>query len=380
MTGPALGVVLAGGGTGGHIHPNLAVAERLEAIAPGRCRFVFVVSDRAIDQRVLEPERLAGEPVERVVSPAAPVILRPRKLARFVWSWGGGVRAGRAAVKRLAACDRVAMLATGGFVSAPAIVGARAERVERWVVNLDAVPGKANRLAARAATRVYQVGQADDTPAARALAPIIRDRFRSPPPAAEARQAFGLAPDRPTLLITGGSQGAGSVNGFVAAAARRIVHESGDAVAGWQVIHQCGQGDGAEAAAAAAWSSLGLPATVMSYVDRMDLAWAAADAAVCRGGAGTIADLWASQTPAIVLPYPYHRDGHQRLNAGGLADAGCVTIAEDTIDPDRNAEAHTGSLRALLDPQSRGRMAAGYARLGPADGADRLARDLLALG
>ncbi len=359
-----IGVVLAGGGTGGHIHPNLAVAHELERLRPGGCRFVFVVSGRAIDRRVLEPATIAGEAVRFEVSPAKPLIPRPVGLLRFAANWGGGVRAGRSAIRSLAGeCDRMVMLATGGFVSAPAVMGARAEGVPRIVVNLDAVPGKANRLASRFATQTLSVG--------RELRPIVGERWRNLPTPAVAREHFGLSPDAPTLLVTGGSQGARSVNRFVLACFRGGL--GGD---GWQVVHQTGEGEQAECAAS--WTDLGVRAFVAPYIDGMERAFAAADAVVCRGGAGTVADLWASGRPSLILPYPHHRDRHQALNAEPLAKAGGAMVVDDLIDPAQNASAHAGSLGRLLDDAHRRSMADAMASLGPADGAAQLAERVLA--
>lgn len=365
MSGRApIGVVLAGGGTGGHIHPNLAVAHALEQQGPGACRFVFVVSGRAIDQRVLASATIAGEAARAVVSPARPVSIRPVGLARFVMNWGGGVRAGRSAIRLLSGeCDRVVMLSTGGFVSAPAVMGARAEGIERIVVNLDAVPGKANRLASRFATATLGVGGE--------LRPIVGPRWRALPSPAEARAGFGLDADVRTLLVTGGSQGARSVNRFVLACFRELGER-----APWQVVHQTGEGEQAECAAA--WTDLGVRAFVSPYIDGMERAFAAADAAVCRGGAGTVADLWASATPALILPYPYHRDRHQAINADPLVRAGGAAVVEDHVDPARNASAHGGALRSLLDDAHRSAMAQAMSGLGPADGAEQLAMRILA--
>lgn len=359
----SIGVVLAGGGTGGHIHPNLAVAEAIAERVPGDASFVFVVSSRAIDQRVLAEATIAGEPARSVVSPARPMLIKPVGLARFALNWGGGVRVAREAIRSLQTeCDRVVMLATGGFVSAPAVMGARAEGIERVVANLDAVPGKANRLASRFATRTVSVG--------RDLPPIVGARWHAPPSPAEARQGFGLDADAPTLLVTGGSQGARSVNRFVIEALRAT-----DDLAGWQVIHQTGEGE--EQECAAAWTAMGVRAFVGPYIDRMERAFAAADAAVCRGGAGTIADLWASKTPALILPYPHHRDRHQTLNAEPLTKVGGAIVAHDHVDPAQNASAHGGELRRLLDDRERASMRQALGGLGPADGAARLAEILL---
>lgn len=370
-TSADLGIVFAGGGTGGHIHPGLAVAETLEAMAPGRTRCVFVVSDRAIDARVLDAERLCGEPIERMVSPARPLAFAPSAIVKFALRWGAGVRAGREAVAMLRGCGRVAMLATGGFVSAPAIMGARAEGIERWVVTLDAVPGKANRLAERFATRGYRVGTGEGR-----IPPIVRARMRDLPSPAHARLALGLDAGRRTLLISGGSQGAGSVNGFVLETLRR----SPELFDGWQVIHQAGGSAGTDREQLlAAWSDAGVPSLVEPYIERMDLALASADAAIGRAGAGTVAALWATGVRALLLPYPHHADGHQRLNAGPLVEAGGAMIATDFIDPARNADAHGEALAALLDIEEGAQRREAMQSLGPADGADRLARDLLAL-
>ncbi|MEL6496993.1 MAG: UDP-N-acetylglucosamine--N-acetylmuramyl-(pentapeptide) pyrophosphoryl-undecaprenol N-acetylglucosamine transferase [Planctomycetota bacterium] len=359
----AIGVVLAGGGTGGHIQPNLAIASALERLRPGACRFVFVVSDRPIDRRVIEGASIAGEPVRAIISPANPLAANPLRAARFALRWGGGVRAGRDAARALRReCGRVVMVATGGFVSAPAVMGARAERVGRIVINLDAVPGKANRLASRFATETLSVGDG--------LRPIVGAAWSDPPTPQDARRSFGLDPSTRTLLVTGGSQGARSVNRFVLAAFRDLAGRSS-----WQVVHQTG--DGEHEACAAAWSDLGVSAFVAPYIDGMERAFAAADAVVCRGGAGTIADLWASRRPAVVLPYPYHRDRHQARNAEPLRSAGGVIIADDLVDPARNTRAHAESLGLLLDDARRAAMASAMASLGPADGARQVADRVL---
>lgn len=359
-----IGVVLAGGGTGGHIHPNLAVAHELERREPGAFRFCFVVSDRSIDDRVLSSATIAGEPVQRVVSHAKPLAMKPIGLLRFAMCWGNGVRAGREAIRSLrSACDRVVMLATGGFVSAPAVMGARAEGVERIVVNLDAVPGKANRMASRFASETLSVG--------RELRPIVGERWSRLPSPAKARIGFGLDADVPTLLITGGSQGARSVNRFIIEHMRSL-----DDRAAWQIVHQTG--DGEQEACAAAWTDLGVRAFVAPYIDGMERAFAAADAVVCRGGAGAVADLWASGRPAVILPYPYHRDQHQARNAEPLVKAGGAMVVEDLIDPGRNAAAHGEAIRRLLDDGARQAMAKAMVSLGPADGALQLAERVLA--
>lgn len=374
MSGRAeLGVVFAGGGTGGHIHPNLAVAEALAARLPGRVRGVFVVSERPIDRRVLESERIEGLEFELITSPSKPMVLKPWALLRFVMSWGGSVRAGREAIRSLReTCERVVVVSTGGFVSPGVAQAARVERVPFIMVNLDAVPGKANRLMQRWAGVRLSSAAVEDARYER-VPPIVRRRMREPAPRVEAGAHFGLDPGMRTLLVTGGSQGARSVNEFVLGAIEAL-GERFDRGA-WQVLHQCGPSG--EESLAKRYAELGVRAHVSAYIPRMDLAFAASDACVCRGGAGAIADLWAMRMPALVLPYPGHRDQHQKLNALELERAGGVFVGTDLATPADNLRVNLGNLQDLLNDEVRTQMARAIASLGPADGADRVAERVI---
>ena len=139
-------ILFAGGGTGGHIFPALAIAERLDAAS----RRVFICSDRAPDAEILRKER-----ADFRVIPAKPFGVRPRALVMFLRSWGPSVRAARAIIRQSRAGGAEAtVVAMGGFVAAPVAQAARAEGVPVLLVNMDAVPGKANRWIARRAARV----------------------------------------------------------------------------------------------------------------------------------------------------------------------------------------------------------------------------------
>ncbi len=370
-----LGVVLAGGGTGGHIQPNLAIAEELARLLPNDVRATFVVSDRAIDRRVLEAEHIEGLEAAPIVSPAKPLIVRPIGMLRFLWNWGGAVRTGRSAIRELrASCDAVVVLGTGGFVTPQVMVAARAEGVPRVLVNLDAKPGKANRLSLRWATSALTSAPVDEAGYER-VPPIVRARMRDLPTKEAAREKLGLLSDRQTLLVTGGSQGAASVNRFVLRALQVLRDEMDLSV--WQVLHQCGEG--AEEECRQAYAKMGVTATVRAYIERMDLALAASDCAVARGGAGAIADVWATKTPALVMPYPFHRDAHQKLNARELAEAGGVILATDRVDPIANVRENRAHLRSLMNPQTRRDMSVALEGLGPASCAEASARAILAL-
>lgn len=371
----ALGVVFAGGGTGGHIQPNLAIAEQLAQLLPGQVQGVFVTSDRSIDAKVLGDETIEGMTLTQLVSPAKPIAMKPGALMRFAWNWGGSVRAGRRAIRELRqTCEHIVVVSTGGFVSPGVAMGAKAEGVPSVLVNLDAVPGKANRLMQRWATRQLTSAPTTDARFER-LAPIVRRRMLETPTPEEARQHFELDANTKTLLVTGGSQGARSVNDFTVCALAALRDEID--LSHWQVIHQCGTD--AEDSLTESYRSLGLRAWVGAYIERMDLAFAASEAAITRGGAGTIADLWATRTPALILPYPYHADEHQKVNAKELADVGGVSVGIDKIEAEANVGENLGKLRKLLDPESRQSMSVAIQGLGEADGARSVALIVLAL-
>jgi UDP-N-acetylglucosamine--N-acetylmuramyl-(pentapeptide) pyrophosphoryl-undecaprenol N-acetylglucosamine transferase len=366
--------LFAGGGTGGHLYPGLAIAEAILAARPdAHCR--FLCSERPLDAEVLAQETLDGRAVEFEPIPAKPFGLRPGTLWRLVTSWGSAVRAARGALSREP--GPVVMVAMGGFVAAPAVQAARAQRAPRVLVNLDAVPGRANGWIARHATRVLTAAPASARvpgPGWEPIPPIVRRSVLSVGSPGECRRALGLEPERPTLLVTGASQGAETINGLMRAFAR----SDAGALAGWQVIHQTGKA-GLEQTRGA-YEEAGVPCLVRPFFERMSLCWGSADLALSRAGAGSVGEAWATATPTLFLPYPYHRDQHQHANARALVEAGGALVLEDLIDPDANLRSAGRALANLLgEPAARDQMRAALRRLGPADGAERAARVLLAV-
>ncbi|PKL33496.1 MAG: hypothetical protein CVV40_00645 [Planctomycetes bacterium HGW-Planctomycetes-2] len=215
------------------------------------------------------------------------------------------------------------------------------------------------------------------------MAPIVRAGALVDDAPRECRLRLGLEPERPTLLITGGSQGAGSINALI----RALLRDSPEVFRGWQVIHQSGGGGGggggdaeAEGEALRAYQTAGVPALVRPFFSEMGLVWRASNLALTRCGAGAVAEAWANRVPALFLPYPYHRDEHQRWNALPLVDIGGALLERDLIDPSLNARAAGTTLASLLRDLPRVRaMSQALERLGPADGADRAARSILGL-
>jgi UDP-N-acetylglucosamine--N-acetylmuramyl-(pentapeptide) pyrophosphoryl-undecaprenol N-acetylglucosamine transferase len=382
MTTPtAHTIIFAGGGTGGHIVPALAIADACRSASPAGTgvRTVHIGGERQIDRSMHAAalERGSADAVHHI--PAMPFSVRPRGLASLLASWGNCVRTVRGIIKaERDGAGAVSLVAMGGYVAAPAVQAARAERCPVALVNLDAVAGLANRWVARRADRRFAVGAAPARPPGldwTTVPPIVAPAFDALPAPRDARARFALDPERPTLLVTGGSQGARSINAFIA----EMLDAEPGAFRDWQAIHQTGDDDRfSPEDLGARYGARGMPAYVARFIDDMPAAWAAADAAVGRAGAGTVAEAWASQTPTLFLPYPYHKDQHQRRNAEPLADTGAAILATDRIGADLNRSANGEMLVGLLrDPPTRLAIREALRTLGPAVGAATIARALL---
>lgn len=359
-------VVFAGGGTGGHLYPALAIAERLLELDPA-ARCIYLCSPRPIDSKILTEEG-----AEFQVIPAQPLGLHPSRLLRFLRSWRPSVSASRRSLAELARRGVVHVVAMGGFVAAPVVQAARAERLPVTLVNLDAVPGKANRWIGLRANRILDAASSGAWPRAEVIRPIVRRGAVARQSKEECRASLGLSPEMRTLLITGGSQGARTINDLMAL----LVREQRAMFDGWQVFHQTGPD--AEAAMQRAYDEAGVPARAAAYCRTMGLAWGAADAAVARCGAGTVAEVWASGVPAVFLPYPFHRDQHQRRNAEVLVRSGGAVLFRDWVDAPRTA-CEVGPLMVMLlgEVGRREAMRASLQSLGPADGALAAAKALV---
>jgi len=334
-------VLLAGGGSGGHISPGLAIAERMKAIDPG-CRPVFACSQRPIDAQMLSE---AG--AEHVAIPAEPMSLRPRKLLRCMRAF----LRGRAEVLRM--IDQLQpswVVSLGGFVTAPVVHAARARGVPVLLVNLDATPGRANRWVAR---RAREVVSAIPTPTLPGFARDIigmplRRLALAPGEQASCREELGLLPGVRTFLVTGASQGANSLNDFMLLQAQRHPGAFKD----WQVLHLCGPSVSGGAARFEA-GYRGVRAAVLPFLHRMGLGWGAAELAVSRAGANSVAEAQANHVPTIFVPYPWHKDLHQRENAQPLADAGGAEIVLDAMEVQGNVATIGARALALMADASR---------------------------
>ena len=328
-------IVLAGGGTGGHIAPGIAIAERLAELAPQLDR-VFACSTRAVDARMLEHVGADYMPIQ-----AEGLSPRPLKLVRFVRAF----MAGRAEARELLA-ERGArvVVALGGYVTGPVVLAASAMRVPVLLVNLDATPGKANRWVARRARRVLSACATPSMPAfaEKIVGMPVRQAALASLPREECAARLGLERGFRTLLITGASQGATSLNELM----QLLLTRERAAFGEWQVLHLIGNAD--RTPIERSYRDAGVRAQVIPFLHEMGLAWGAADLALSRAGANSVAEAILNAVPTVFAPYPYHADLHQKWNAKPYHDEGVCVLCEDAIDAQRNALPGGSSLGATL--------------------------------
>jgi len=315
----AISVVIAGGGTGGHIEPALALADALRRADP-EIAITCLGTERGLET-TLVPRR----GYDLALIPPVPL---PRSLTPDLLSVPGRMAGAVSAAARV--LDEVGadvLAGFGGYVATPGYLAARRRGVPIVVHEANCRPGLANRIGARLTTRVFTGQPGVRLAHARYIGIPIRREIAGLDRLAlgdQARAHFGLRPDLPVLLVTGGSQGARSLNQAVFGAAGWLRD------AGVQVLHVIGPRNGADAPVTAT----GVPYVATPYVDRMDLAYAAADFALCRAGAMTCAELTAVGLPAAYVPLPIG-NGEQRLNAVPIVQRGGGMLVNDAdLTPD----------------------------------------------
>jgi UDP-N-acetylglucosamine--N-acetylmuramyl-(pentapeptide) pyrophosphoryl-undecaprenol N-acetylglucosamine transferase len=312
-------VLLAGGGSAGHIEPALALADALRRIDPGT-EVTCLGTERGLETRLIP---LRGYPLELIPAVPMPRSVTPRLLA-VPGRLAGAVNAAAEVLDRVRA---EVLVGFGGYVATPAYLAARRRDVPIVVHEANPRPGLANRIGARFTTHVF-TGHPDTQirngtylgiPIRREIADLDRLAIGD-----KARAHFGLRADLPVLLVTGGSQGARSLNTAVFGAAEWLKEAS------VQVLHIIGPRNGAEAPVTekGAAEAGQVPYVATPYIDRMDLAYAAADFALCRAGAMTCAELTAVGLPAAYVPLPIG-NGEQRLNALPIVQRGGGMLVSD---------------------------------------------------
>ena len=354
-------VVLAGGGSAGHVSPLLSTAQALQRLDPS------VTVSALGTQEGLESRLVPAAGIELAVVPKVPLPRRPSAdLLRVPGRLRSAYRAARA---HLDTVDASVVVGFGGYVSVPAYLAARRRGIPIVVHEQNARAGIANRLGARWAAVVAATvpsglkgEQVVGLPMRQDITTLDRAAQRS-----AARASFGLDQDRPVLLVTGGSLGARRINEAVTAAAGDLDR------AGAQVLHVTGEKNLADVTAA-----LGTPPAsyhVLPYVDGMQNAYAAADLVLCRAGMNTCAELTVVGLPAVYVPLPIG-NGEQALNAQPVVQVGGGLLVADA---DLDAAYVTGTvLPLLLDSERLAAMSAAAGALGHRDADVTLARLVLA--
>ncbi|WP_327114525.1 undecaprenyldiphospho-muramoylpentapeptide beta-N-acetylglucosaminyltransferase [Nocardia sp. NBC_01730] len=358
-----ISVIVAGGGTAGHIEPALAVADALRRLDDS-IRVTALGTERGLETRLV-PDR--GYSLELI-----PPVPLPRKPTADLLRLPGRVRASVTRTRAVIdAVDADVIIGFGGYVALPAYLAAgtgvlrRRRAVPVVVHEANAKAGIANKIGARRAVRVLAAVPDSGLGNAQAIGIPVRESITSLDRAAlraEARAHFGLPAEGPVLLVFGGSQGARTLNEAVSAAAPQL------AAAGISVLHA----HGPKNTLALADSGVGGSRYVaVPYLSRMDLAYAAADAVVCRSGAMTVAEVSAVGLPALYVPLP-HGNGEQELNARPVVRQGGGRIVPDSELTPKYVTDEVIPL--LMDPAGLIEMGRAAAGAGHRDAADEVAR------
>jgi UDP-N-acetylglucosamine--N-acetylmuramyl-(pentapeptide) pyrophosphoryl-undecaprenol N-acetylglucosamine transferase len=350
-------IVIAGGGTGGHLYPGLALAHEFMRLRPGSS-VLFVGTERGLEARVVPREgfelatiRVRGIVGRGVWRAVATLVRLPVALAQ---AW---------AVLRRFRPDLV--VGVGGYAAGPTIVAARLTRRAVVLLEQNVLPGLTTRLLAPLADVVVAAFE-DSRAACRGQVEVLGNPVRRAVVAA-GRTAL---PDAPALLVFGGSQGAVAINRAVTGALGRLA-----AIRGLSIVHQTGPTD--HATTQRAYAAAGVTAKVEPYLDDMGAAYASAALVVSRAGATTVAELTACGRPAVLIPYPHAAHGHQERNARALEAAGAAQVI---LERDLSGERLGEVVAELLGDRPRlARMAEASRALGRPDAGEEIARRCLAL-
>jgi UDP-N-acetylglucosamine--N-acetylmuramyl-(pentapeptide) pyrophosphoryl-undecaprenol N-acetylglucosamine transferase len=318
----------AGGGTGGHIYPAVAVAEQIAKIKP-EAKIHFFCSNRNIDKQILEKTDFEFTRLTAVGFSA-----HPGKLIGFCKSFFTSYKIAK---KIIAESKDAMVIGAGGFVSAPVCLAAHKCKVPIGLVNVDIVPGRANKIISRWADEIFiqfeKTAQYFERKGGNVtiVGCPLRSGFDNPQPNRVIEQ-LDLNKDKKTLLITGASSGSQNINRVVCSLLEKL-----EAFAhNWQIVHLAGVNNYEKVNSE--YSNAKIGHIVLGYFDDMANLLAAADLVIGRSGAVSVAEFAVSETPSICMPYPYHKDKHQYLNAGKLVEVGAAVIVDDLPDEKDRSE------------------------------------------
>ncbi len=332
-----------GGGTGGHLYPAIAVAEQLIRLEPD-AKILFFCSSRNIDQYILSQTGFSFS-----ILPAKTFPSRPGQVIPFIKSFRDSYKT---VAKEITQSKNSVVIGLGGFASGPACLAAHKNKVPLTLLNVDIVPGKANKIIGRWTEEIFV--QFSDTAKyfKNAKAKItasgcpLRQGFLNPD-AQKAIKKMNLDKSKKTLLITGASSGSQSINDVMSL----LLNKLNDFADTWQIVHLTGRNNAEDVNAF--YKDSRIKHYVLGYYDEMHDLLAAADLVIGRSGAVSVAEFAAAGVPAICIPYPHHRDRQQYLNAEQLVKAGAACIVEDLPDKNIFAQNLWKELEVLLKDSTK---------------------------
>ncbi|MCC6239396.1 MAG: UDP-N-acetylglucosamine--N-acetylmuramyl-(pentapeptide) pyrophosphoryl-undecaprenol N-acetylglucosamine transferase [Phycisphaerales bacterium] len=345
-------IIFAGGGTGGHLYPGVSVAQALREKQP-QIKVLFLCTQREIDSVILKAADLPF-----IAQPIIPPVRTIGGLLKFWESW----RLTKDLVKHVFRDHQpAAVLGLGGYAAGVAVKLAGQKKIPAALVNPDVLPGKANQYLMRYVQAVccqfeqtrQHVSSSQQSKLHMTGCPI-RASLRNLPGREQALDRLELSRRLNTLVVAGGSQGAQTISQAVLQALKEVRMQ------GWQVLHLSGRDHAEEVRAG--YRELDVPARVIDFTPDMADIYAAADLMINRSGASGCAEITACGVPAILMPYPFHKDMHQRANARALAEAGAAIVLDDARDRRANAAALKPLLESLLHDADRRQQMADHAR------------------
>lgn len=352
-------VAIACGGTGGHLFPGLAIGEALQLLGAD---VTLIVSEKEVDQQAVKSAR-------GMETFAAPAVASTYGKSAFFKGLISSFKQSRAYFKKR---KPVATLAMGGFTSAGPILAASSMGIPAFLHEANSIPGRANRVLAPLAREVFVVfPAAKNCIRNRRVSEVgmpVRSEFQ-PGDSDAARLALGLDPERETILVMGGSQGATAINDAIMAAVPKFL----EARPGVQFLHLTGLKDIERCGAF--WQASGARAVVSPFLSEMDMGLSAASVVISRSGASSLAECAAMRTPSILIPYPTAADDHQVHNARAFVQSGA---AQMILQADLDAQTLvSATLEILENEKRRADMATALAQWHKPDCAEQIARKIL---
>lgn len=358
-------ILLTGGGTGGHIYPALAIAERLKALHP-ECEILYVGTEKGLEKRIV-PQR--GVPFQTIAVEGLPRKISPA-LLKAVGKAAAGCMDARKIVKQF---QPDLVIGTGGYVCGPVVLAARMAGIPAMIHEQNAFPGVTNKILARFVNKImvnFQASEKYFVHKERICVtglPVRQEVLRTEKQAG--LDYFGFSADKTTLLVSGGSRGARSINRAMAECYPELVQHPE-----LQILHLTGAVDYEDTLQAIASKNINLKdypqIIVKPYLDEMQYGLAAADFCVGRAGATFLAEITACGLPGILIPYPYAAENHQEYNAKALVDQKAAVMI---LDKDLTAKVLCQNIMEFYQqPEKRKNMAACARNAGKRDSLDQI--------